>query len=149
RKHSGMDFEKWVMSEAPGAAAELFPQWKLNGPLFLAGLSMGGYAALNLGARHASKVRAISAHSPSTSVTTLNGGIGPKVPGPAGLLDRELLKVKKLPALRFDCGTEDFHITVCRHLHATLEKNGVKHEYDELEGGHDWPYWERNFPRSL
>jgi S-formylglutathione hydrolase FrmB len=54
-----------------------------------------------------------------------------------------------LPALRFDCGTEDFLIENNRHLHAHLQKLGVAHQYEEHAGAHNWEYWDEHIPQTI
>ena len=54
-----------------------------------------------------------------------------------------------MPALRFDCGTEDDLIVANRELHNQLNTAGIKHSYEEFPGGHEWEYWEKNVARTL
>lgn len=44
-------------------------------------------------------------------------------------------------AISFECGTGDFFLPVNRQLHETLIKKGIKHDYAERPGHHDWKYW--------
>ncbi len=55
------------------------------------------------------------------------------------------------PALRFDCGIEDFLIQHNRDLHrAHLTKLGVAHEYQvEFAGAHTWEYWDEHIDTAL
>ena len=53
------------------------------------------------------------------------------------------------PALRIDCGTEDFLIQSNRDFHAHLEKEGIKHEYQEFPGAHEWGYWDKHVQEAL
>jgi S-formylglutathione hydrolase FrmB len=54
-----------------------------------------------------------------------------------------------LPALRIDCGTEDFLIADNRAAHARLEELGVPHEYHEFRGAHEWGYWDVHVRESI
>ncbi len=54
-----------------------------------------------------------------------------------------------LPALRFDCGTEDTLLEENRALHRHLEKLKVPHEYAEFSGSHEWTYWDRHVQDAL
>jgi S-formylglutathione hydrolase FrmB len=49
--------------------------------------------------------------------------------------------VPKLPFLYLDCGTEDMLVTYNRAFVDILLKRKIPHEYRELPGKHDWPYW--------
>ncbi len=66
-------------------------------------------------------------------------------------LVRELTpeRVKALPFLYLDCGTEDFLIGFNRDVAALLIEKKVPHEFRELPGGHAWPYWDRQVREVL
>lgn len=53
------------------------------------------------------------------------------------------------PAIRFDCGTTDPLIEHNRALHHALAADGIDHEYEEFDGGHEWPYWRDHLPAAL
>ncbi len=65
--------------------------------------------------------------------------------------------VRELPAERFaslpfiylDCGTEDFLIESNRQMAALLTERKIPHEYRQLPGKHDWPYWDRQVQEVL
>ena len=50
-------------------------------------------------------------------------------------------KIKVLPFLYVDCGTEDFLFQNNRDFDQLLIEKKVPHEFRELPGGHDWTYW--------
>jgi len=153
--HEHANYEKWIVDDIPSCLRELFPQ--LHHEKFLiAGLSMGGYGALRLGMKYASRVQGISAHSSITRVAQLSQFI----PFPtqvfqyAGEVDTDLLHWAEinrdhLPPLRFDCGTEDSLIEANRELHQTLTCMNIPHDYQEFPGGHDWPYWSEHIRETL
>lgn len=153
--HAHADYEKWIVDEVPACLGELFPQLDTR-KLFLAGLSMGGFGALRLGMKYASRVTGISAHSSVTHVSQL-----PRfIPYPeeaflyAGRTEVDILHWAKLnrsllPPIRFDCGIEDSLLDANRELHRALEHLGVPHVYEEFAGGHAWPYWTEHVRRTL
>jgi S-formylglutathione hydrolase FrmB len=117
---------------------------------------MGGYGALRLGMKYASRVQGISAHSAITRVSQLSQFI----PFPtrafqyAGEVDTDLLhwaaiNRDELPPMRFDCGTEDSLIEANRELDQTLTRMNIPHDYQEFPGGHDWPYWSEHVRETL
>ena len=55
----------------------------------------------------------------------------------------------RLPALRLDCGTEDFLLEQNRAFHKRLEDLHVPHEYEEFPGGHDWGYWDLHVREAI
>ncbi|MBC7788639.1 MAG: esterase family protein [Anaerolineae bacterium] len=57
---------------------------------------------------------------------------------------------QRMPALRFDSGKDDkLVIDGNRALHAELSAMGIKHQFVEWPGEHDWDYWKSHVPESL
>ena len=54
-----------------------------------------------------------------------------------------------LPALRFDCGTDDSLIDANRWLHQQLVARKISHEYQEYAGTHEWAYWHEHVAESF
>jgi putative tributyrin esterase len=153
--HKRFDAESWILSDVPACVRELVPQIQA-GKIFLGGLSMGGYGALRIGAKHASRVAGISAHSPVTSLDVLGQHVHDPIEKDlaAGRRDADLLywmrrNRSRLPPVRFDCGTGDALLEGNRTLHAALEKARIPHEYEEHPGGHDWAYWQQHVRSTL
>ena len=153
--HDDADYAAWIVNEVPEAAALVDPA--VNGaPLFIGGLSMGGYGALRLGAVHAERFAAISAHSSATKLDHLLH-ITEEAPEQFHLATQPSVDVidclkanrDRLPPLRFDCGSNDFLVEASRLLHRQLDEQGIAHEYDEFTGIHDWPYWTEHLADSL
>jgi S-formylglutathione hydrolase FrmB len=46
-----------------------------------------------------------------------------------------------LPFFYFDCGTQDGFLQANKNLCTAFCEHGVSHEFREIEGGHDWEYW--------
>jgi putative tributyrin esterase len=161
-RHRDQDFEQWIVEEVPEVVREAVSSVSPESPLLLAGLSMGGFGALRLGARYPGRFRAVSGHSSVTEAEPLTRYIVEDCTGWSSLPeDRSVLAAMRrskgrLPAIRFDCGTEDPWIQANRALHQALELEGIPHAYEEFPGGHTWDYWElhlqdtlRFFARSL
>ncbi|MEK7276368.1 MAG: esterase family protein, partial [Chloroflexota bacterium] len=49
--HAKQNFEKWIVEEVPDAALTSLPCVSADSPLFLCGLSMGGFGALRIAAK--------------------------------------------------------------------------------------------------
>ncbi len=155
--HPGCDVERWIVEEVPALARLAALQLQANARIAIAGLSMGGFGALRLGAKYADRFNAISAHSAITDI----GQMGEFVEEPAHNLlrtaPREELRVlhwllkhrHKLPPLRFDCGITDSLLGANRELHAALVAANVPHTYQEFPGGHEWPYWTEHVAATL
>lgn len=67
----------------------------------------------------------------------------------AQVLLRSPRRAHLMPALYLDVGKKDHLIDPNRDFHAKLRALGVRHEYREASGGHDWSYWQRNVGQSL
>lgn len=153
--HGVQDFERWIAEELPTLIFRALPQVRENSPLYIAGLSMGGFGALRIGARYHQRFRAISGHSSITHFDQLAKFVEEDLEAyqtPAQ--DRSVLTTilenrDYLPPLRFDCGTDDLLIEENRELHEQLVANEIPHRYEEFAGGHEWPYWQEHLRDTL
>jgi len=151
------DVERWIVEEVPAIARLAAPALQPDARIAIAGLSMGGYGALRLGAKYAPRFSAISAHSSITQIREMEDFVedplaeyltcGP----PAELSALHWLEAHRdlLPPLRFDCGTEDDLIAGNRNLHQALRRQNIAHEYAEFPGAHVWSYWQQHIPDTL
>lgn len=155
RHGDGVDFERWVATEVPEATRAAAPGLAEDVPLFVSGLSMGGFGALRIGASHPHRFQGISAHSSITHASQLPLFIEEGLDtlglhaGDVSALDAIVAAGSTLPPLRFDCGSEDPLIDANRNLHRALEQRGIAHVYEEFPGGHEWPYWEAHVEDSF
>jgi S-formylglutathione hydrolase FrmB len=128
------------------------------------GLSMGGYGALKF---------ALSCPDRFSSAVSMSGALGwahhksgrdgeplseewQRLLGPdhiGGPNDLYALAEKAenaaRPALRIDCGIDDFLIDDNRKFHAHLDVLGVPHEYAEYPGAHTWDYWDEHVQDAI
>jgi S-formylglutathione hydrolase FrmB len=153
--HAERDAEGWIVRDLLEGVRQAFPCVDENSPLFIAGLSMGGYGALRLGAKYAQLFRGISAHSAITDVREMDeftfepfstAGIPPEDLDVIAWMERNR---ESLPPLRFDCGLQDQLLGGNRKLHAALDARGIPHTYSEPEGAHEWSYWRRQMSETL
>lgn len=133
----------------------------------IAGLSMGGYGALKLALKFPQLFVAASSHSgclrvgevlkryaDTPDIAAERRAIFGKAPenGPEDIFAvvKALMDGKSdRPALRFDCGVDDFLIEENRDFHRHLDELGYVHQYTEHPGVHNWEYWDRHVPESL
>jgi S-formylglutathione hydrolase FrmB len=134
----------------------------------IAGLSMGGYGATKLALKHPHLFGAAVGHSGVYQMYTerdqwLNEdehrevvsilGDGLRDNDVYALAQKHAVEYSKgahhLPALRFDCGTEDFLYEDNQRWHEHLQKLNIPHEYQEHPGTHNWEYWDAHIPQSL
>jgi putative tributyrin esterase len=153
-RHRDQDFEAWIVEELPALAAAAAPGCSADSPLLLAGLSMGGFAALRLAGKHPGRFRAVAAHSAMTELAQYDALLAesreawrPDARDASALVALE--SATRLPPLRFDCGRDDAFIEANRALHAALDARRIAHQYAEHEGGHDWSYWSRHLEDTL
>lgn len=155
--HPGCDVERWIVEEVPAIARLAAPQLRPDARVAIAGLSMGGFGALRLGAKYADRFHAISAHSAITDIAGMEEFVEEPVNDYLRAAPREELSVlywvlkqrHKLPPLRFDCGITDSLLEPNRQLHSALTAADVPHIYQEFRGGHDWPYWTEHVTSTL
>lgn len=153
--HAAQDFERWIVEEVPALATESIEGCTPRSPLLIAGLSMGGFGALRLAAKHPGRFAAAAAHSSMTDIAQFDALVEDARTGwsdarPDRSVAAALLGASgPLPPIRFDCGREDPFIEANRALHATLREAGIAHRYVERDGGHDWAYWNTALPGTL
>ena len=154
--HNCYDFEKWIAEDVIDAVIENIDGAGVASPLFISGLSMGGFGALRIGAKYGSKFRAISGLSSITSLPQMKFFVEESLKSyvPLNLIDEDLMATFKyyrhsLPPIRFDCGTNDLLINYNRALHKKMQKEGIPHLYEEYPGVHEWPYWSEHIIDSL
>ena len=129
----------------------------------VAGLSMGGYGAVKLALKHPELFSAAASHSGALAkahrpLSNTDDWQAQWIPlfgehpegGPEDLFAlSQRIQKKKRPALRIDCGTEDFLIQDNRDFHAHLENIGYAHQYQEHPGSHEWGYWDQHIQDTL
>lgn len=154
--HEDADYESWIVDDVMGCVKAEVPGLGEDSPMFIGGLSMGGYGALRLGAKHADRFDGISAHSAVTRMEDIERLVTRR-PLPFSLEhagDWDILhwmrrNHDRLPPVRFDCGLDDTLIDGNRALHAALDELGVRHAYREFPGGHEWTYWQAHLRETL
>ncbi len=126
----------------------------------VAGLSMGGFGAMNLAMRHPDvfaiaasmsgaldTMRATSVFAPEAAQPELAARLGP-ANGPTRR-DNDVYQlaatvpVTALPYLYLDCGASDPWIGINREFAQLLAARGIAHEFHEAPGDHDFHYWDR------
>lgn len=154
--HPDRDFERYIVEEVPACVREVAKSVTDQSRVFIAGLSMGGFGALRLGAKHPDSFAGISGHSSISHFAQMSkfveeplGAYGPPPEDEQSVVHWMVRHRDRLPPVRFDCGTEDLLIAENRQLHRDLTAASVPHAYEEFPGGHDWPYWEAHIADSL
>lgn len=163
-------FETYIVDEVIPAIDKDFRTVKSKTGRVITGLSMGGFGALYLSARHPQVFCAAGSMSGALNpdmqgwkmTPEMQNGIkaafekilGPIEQYPQRYYDASVInmadKIKTNGnAIIFDDGTEDFLIEPNRELHRRLLFNGTPHEYTERPGGHTWDYWQQSLPGHM
>ncbi|MEL6822688.1 MAG: alpha/beta hydrolase-fold protein [Calditrichota bacterium] len=153
--HPKHNFEGWICEDVVQATIEVVDGVTEASPLFISGLSMGGYGALRLAAKYPQRFRGCSAHSSVTEFEQLNPlsekslDNYPVHGDETSILHYMKLNKSALPPIRFDCGTDDELLTANRQLHQAMLRAEIPHSYEEFPGGHDWKYWGEHVEKTL
>lgn len=162
-------YESYIIKEL---IPEIDSKYRTNatrGGRVIAGLSMGGYGALKFGVKYPELFSMAGSFSGALGAATFKStpemaAIFKSIDqafGPAGgktraendlfsiIREASPEKIKTFPFLYLDCGTEDFLFQSNREFVALLIEKKVPHEYRELPGGHEWPYWDRQIIEFL
>ena len=160
----GLAYEDHMAKDVVTFVDDSFPTVRSRRGRAIAGLSMGGYGAVMLALRHPDLFSVACSHSGALGFchrkydvdgTGIDAGdILPRDRYDCHTLAARLRRSRKknappFPALRIDCGTEDFLLDDSRHFHAHLEKLGIKHVYQENHGDHNWAYWDEHIQQTL
>lgn len=152
----GYRHEDDLIQDVVGLVDRTFPVKAERAGRCIGGLSMGGYGAVKVGFKHLDKFASVNSHSGAMAYThgiaEVAKPLSPEFDRifgekPAGGPEDLFAIVERgdhglLPALRFDCGADDFLLGQNRAFRDHLVKLGVVHEYEEFPGGHDWAYWD-------
>lgn len=153
--HGGQDFERWIVEDVPQAARAAAACLSSRSPVFMCGLSMGGFGALRIGAKYPARYRGLSGHSSITHFDQMMKYVAEEparfgaAPEDHGVLETMLRQRDSLPPFRFDCGVKDPLVRHNRQLHKDLTARDIAHRYDEFPGGHTWDYWTAHLEDSL
>jgi S-formylglutathione hydrolase FrmB len=158
----GYQYESDLMTDVMGLVERTFPVKQERTARAIGGLSMGGYGAVKLGLKHHDKFASLTSHSGAVGLLRDNEtadrfgpafnrvfGESPKdgPEDPFALV--QSIDHGKLPALRFDCGRDDFLLKQNQSFHEHLESLRITHEYEEFDGGHDWSYWDLHIREAI
>ncbi|PYF74718.1 alpha/beta hydrolase [Pedobacter nutrimenti] len=154
--HHTLNYEKWIAEDVPQALTECFPQVSEASAFFIAGLSMGGFGALRIGAKYHQRFKGMSGLSSITNLDQMKlfteeeyAEYAQHDPVDESVLRTILANRDHLPPFRFDCGTDDLLIEHNRLLHQELRRQCISHRFQEFEGGHQWAYWEKHIAATL
>lgn len=144
-------YEDYIMEDLSNHVTTVFHAHE--GKTAIGGLSMGGYGALRLGLKYNERFASVWAHS--SAAFTAQDFKERFSPPPKDLEEADLFLLAErragvqLPTLSFDCGTEDFLLDNNRRFHQHLMQLGIKHNYREHPGAHEWDYWDLHVKEAI
>lgn len=154
--HPGRDCERWIVEDVVDLIFGEIPGVTRASAIFLAGFSMGGCAALRLGAKYRQRFAAISAHAPAARYNIDRRRLPAGQPDPEYLSQEQVEAIywlrknaEMLPPTRFEVGHDDFLLKDARWLHETMSAENIPHQYEEVDGAHTWDYVHHGFERTL
>ena len=170
--HSSKAEEKWESYIAGELISEIDKRFRTvptRDKRAIAGLSMGGYGAIKFGLKYPDKFVAVGSFSGALGAASytekqIPGAIGRTIDGIFGPTGSDVRKsndifdivrsltperLKDLPFIYLDCGTEDFLFQNNRDFAALLVEKKVPHEYRQLPGVHNWAYWDKQVQEFL
>ncbi len=154
--HPDCAVERYIIHEVVACVREVASRITARSPVFVTGLSMGGFGALRLGAKYPERFAGVSGHSSITHFAQMAkfveeplAAYGPPPEHEQSVLHWMVANRDRLPPVRFDCGTADPLIEENRQLHRDLTAQNIAHTWEEFPGDHTWPYWEAHVADSL
>ncbi len=161
----GFAYETAIVRDLVEYVDAMFPTKPTREGRVVAGLSMGGYGAAKFALKFPQMFCGAVSHSgamgfahrkfPLDSEQAWHREFARVVgenpsDGPNDLYSLAAnLSPAMRPALRVDCGTEDFLLEDNRAFHAHLTQIGFPHEYLEFSGAHNWAYWDTHIQEAI
>jgi S-formylglutathione hydrolase FrmB len=149
---SSWKFETYVGTEIPAYIDAHYRTLADRKHRAITGLSMGGHGALWLAFRHQDIFGAAGSMSGGVDIRPFpkKWDLAKRLGTLQDHLDNwnnytVINQTTRLQndslAITIECGTSDFFINVNRNLHQQLLQQGIKHDYAERPGVHNWDYW--------
>jgi len=156
----GPAHERHILEDVIGWVDHFLPSIRAREGRAVGGLCTGGYGSMKLALKRPDLFCSVVSHSSCflcahrpvpDSRDEWQRIFGP---GPGGGKDdvfalAENIDRGLLPAIRFDCGTEDGLLQDSREFHQHLTRLGIEHEYEESPGAHSWDFWDLHVQEAL
>ena len=160
---TGEAYMRYVGEELPAFTRRLFPLSSRREDTFIAGLSIGGYGALNAGLTYPEtfgKVAALSAAlRPWKRMDKPQGGCVQRPAYARALFGQDTEPWDTLtlarqcgaraPELWLSCGAQDDLLEENIALVNGLRQAGIPAYFDQPPGAHNWDFWDREIQRVI
>ena len=159
----GERYYTYVAEELPGYVNAMFNVSGKREDTYIAGLSMGGYGAVKIALAKPDKYFAAASFSGALDVAKIMQAgddwktqavsiLGEKT-DIAGTKEDIYYLLDNLPENKPEilqmCGTEDFLYAHNQTFRQAAEKSGIRFEYREGPGDHNWDYWDECIKYAL
>ncbi len=164
-------YESYIIQELIPEIDKKYRTLKDKNHRVMAGLSMGGYGSMKFGLKYPEMFSLVGSFSGALGAGTWTQ----KDVGAKGVIAESLLsvfgiensqarqandvfklvrempadKIKTLPFIYVDCGTEDILYQNNRNFADLLVERKIPHEFRELPGIHDWRFWNSQIQEFL
>lgn len=164
---NGLNYYDFIVKDLPGFIQKTFPVSGKRESTFIAGLSMGGFGALNAGLRAPEKYAACAALSPATKpFSNVSPGDVPRMRIASSIMGEDFIlsdehdlfsaadEFSKLPPekrarIYMAVGREDFLYGGVLDFKSHLEASGVEFSFEEGPGSHNWDFWDEYVKHAL
>jgi len=158
---TGQRFDEFIAQDLPALIQRFFHVRDDRAGRCIGGLSMGGYGAIKMALKYPDRYVSATGHSGAyfrdfnQIRDDLHNELALHFGGPTLREEDNVFSLAQknanasLPALRFDCGVDDFLIENNRDLDRHLAQLGIAHEYEEFPGAHSWRYWDEHIQEAL
>lgn len=164
-------WESYVANELVPFTRRMFNISRETRDTFIAGNSMGGFGALNLGLGHPKTFGKVAALSSALILRNINGVepgyidsiadydyyhavfgdlscVAGSEKDPLARMDAALCENSPQP-LYMVCGNEDFLLEENRSFASEARDRGADLIYEEHEGSHDWKFWNTHIEKAI
>ena len=167
------NYETFVGEELVRLMRRIFPLSKDREDTFLAGFSMGGYAALRIGLRYGGNFSRAAGLSPVTVVDGIREKDPMKLPEMLGgrefidavfgsadefensefdltwLAEEQVKRGAQLPGFYLSVGADDILAEDCVRLCSRFRDAGCDVTFHSGPGGHDWKFWDEELEHII
>lgn len=164
---NGQLYFTYLIEELPQYLSDVFDLNPARADTFIAGNSMGGYGAFKAAFHYPERFAAAASFSGVLSIDHLR--VNPSDPRLAefsfmfgdlsslsGSSNDPMVWYRQaaqdpdsLPDLYISCGLQDDLYPISRAVHMLFQELGIKADYYEAPGGHNWFFWDAQIRRFL
>jgi S-formylglutathione hydrolase FrmB len=165
---NGQAYFSYLTEELPRYLEDVFGLAPRRDDTFIAGNSMGGYGAIKAALLHPELYSAAASFSGVLSLAVLQllpetdprraefamlfgdlAGLVGSPHDPAVWLERASKEPSRLPRLFISVSRQEDIYPLSGMFHAACQSLGVRSEYHEEDGAHDWFFWDGQIRRFL